>query len=432
MSLKNLVLSVVVAVAAIASATAAAQPTPLDGIAAVVNDDVILRSELDRRTLNIQQTLARSGGGLPPMDVLRRQVLERLILDRLQLQRAEQVGITVSEDRLNQAVSGIARSNGMTLDEFAAALTADGLDFAAVREDVRADMIMNQLRQREVLARVHVTQREVENFLAGEGAGALDDREFDVQHIMLRADPEAPAAESERVRALADDIVRRARAGEDFGALAVEYSAGQQALEGGSLGWRRSTQLPAAFAQRVVGLRAGEVSDVIRTPGALHILKLNATRGGGERVVVQQTRARHILIRTNPVLTDARAAARLEELRAELVAGGDFSLLARRHSEDPGSAVNGGELDWLGPGQTVPAFEAAMNALEVGEISEPFASEYGWHIVQVLDRRTHDDTEQLRAAQARQIVGERKAEEQMQDWLMRMRDDAYVENRLDG
>jgi peptidyl-prolyl cis-trans isomerase SurA len=294
-------------------------------------------------------------------------------------------------------------------------------------------MIMSQLRQRDVLARVNVTQREIDAFLVGEGAGALDDREFNVGHIMLRVESDASPEQVDRVRRLADELVRRARDGEDFAALAVAHSQGQQALEGGSLGWRRATQLPAVFAERVVGMQPGAVSDVIRTPGALHVVKLHDARGGGERMEVEQTRARHILIRTNPVLDDARAHARLAELRQRVIDGeAEFGALARRHSDDPGSAINDGDLGWLEPGQTVPAFEEAMAQLAPGEVSEPFASEYGWHLVQVVERRRHDGTEQQRVAQARHILRERKGEEQVELWLRRLRDEAFIDNRLEG
>ncbi|MCA1797917.1 MAG: peptidylprolyl isomerase [Xanthomonadaceae bacterium] len=404
----------------------------LDGIAAVVDEEVILHSDVARRLRTVRAGLARSANPEPPLNVLREQILERLILERVQLQRAERVGITVSEDQLNQAISNIASGNGMTLDQLVEALANDGISFAEMRDDVRADIIMTQLRQREVLARINVSPREVDAFLAGEGAEALDGREFRVQHIMLRVDPDAEAAEANRVRALGEDIVQRARAGEDFGGLAVAYSTGQQALEGGDLGWRRSTQLPAVFAESVVSMQPGAVSDLIRTPGALHVIKLAESRNTGQRMVVDQVRARHILIRTNPLMTDARAAARLAELRQEILAGGDFGDLARRHSEDPNSAINNGELGWVGAGETVPAFDAAITSLTPGEVSEPFASEYGWHIVQVMERRAHDGTDQMRIAQARRVLRERKAEEELEQWLLRLRGETYIENRLGG
>lgn len=415
------------------SAAAPAEPpgVPLDGIAAVVNDDILLRSELENRVRRVRRQLETGGGPQPPAEVLERQVLERLILERLQLQRAEQMGIQIPDDVLNQAMNDIARSNGMTLSEFIEAVTADGFEYAAVREEVRNEMIISQLHQRDVLARIAVTQREVESFLASQAGQDFDDREFRVSHIALRV-PGGGSEDVERTRALGEALLGRLRDGADFAQLALEYSQGQQALEGGDLGWRKTTQLPSVFAERVVGMQPGQVSDLIRTSGAFHIIKLNEVRGHGERVVVSQTHARHILVRTNALVNDERAAARLHELRGLLLEGADFAELARRHSEDPGSAVNGGDLGWIEPGQTVPEFEEVMDSLQPGEIGEPFASRFGWHIVQVLERREHDSTDELRLSQARRAIRERKAEEQTEQWLKRLRDEAWIENRLEG
>ena len=425
-------LAVLVLSAASCAALAQVRGTPVDSIVAVVNEDIVLRSELDVRVESVLANIRQSGTEAPPMAVLEDQVLDRIVIEKLQLQRAAQTGIGVSEDQLNQAMASVAQRNGMTLPQFSDALAAEGFSFEQVRDDVRNDIIISQLRQRDVLERINVSKREVDAFLAGEGAGTLDDREFRVAHIMLRAPADAPADEVERVRKLGQTLIDRARAGEDFATLAVAHSEGQQALEGGDLGWRRSTALPAVFAERVVGMEVGQVSDLIRTPGAIHIIKLMEQRGERERVVVQQTRARHILIRNTPVMTDGRAVAQLSELRQKIVDGADFGELARMHSDDSGSAVQDGDLGWLQPGQTVPAFEQVLEALEIGEISEPFATQFGWHIVQVLERRAHDNTDAAREQQAYRIVRERKADEQLELWLRRMLDEAYVEKRLDG
>ena len=406
--------------------------TPIDSIVAVVNEDIVLHSELEMRVVEVMRSIQDSGAEAPSIDVLREQVLDRIIIERLQLQRAEQSGIGVPEDRLNQAMASVAQRNGMSLPQFTEALAAEGFSYEQVRNDVRNDMIITQLRQRDVLERVNVSKREVDGFLAGEGAGSLDDREFLVSHILLRVDTEAPATEVEQVRALGEALIARAREGEDFATLAVAHSQGQQALEGGDLGWRRSTQLPAVFAERVVSMETGAVSELIRTPGAFHIIKLIDQRGSSERIVIQQTRARHILVRNTPVMTDARAIARLNELRQQVLDGADFGEVARLNSEDSGSAVNDGDLGWLQPGQTVPAFEQALERLDIGEVSEPISTQFGWHIVQVLERRAHDSTDQAREAQAFRILRERKAEEQIELWLQRMLDEAYVEKRLDA
>ncbi len=406
--------------------------TPLDGIVAVVNEDVILRSELEYRSAAIRDNIANSGNPMPPMDVLRRQVLERMIVERVQLQRAELAGIVMSEDMLNQTMASIARNNGMTLEEFAAAAAQEGLNFARLREEIRNDMIMQQIRQREVLSRIDITQRDIETFLASAEAQSLDSREFQVSHILLRLDADASSDEIERVRALSEDLLARARDGEDFAQLAVTHSQGQQALEGGDLGWRRSTQLPSVFAERVVAMQVGQVADIIRTSGAVHIIKLNAVRGGQERVIRSQTRAAHIVVLPGPLMNESRAMNRLNELHEQLEQGADFAALARQHSEDVGSAGNGGELGWIAPGELPGIFEDTMAGLEPGQYSRPIATQFGWHIVKVLERRDHDSTEDLRLARAAQILRERRAEEASDNWLRRLYDEAYIENRLGG
>lgn len=425
-------LMAVIAMTAPGLASAQDRGVPLDGIAAVVEDEVVLRSELERRVEQVRADILRSGGQMPPDEFFRRQVLDQLIVERLQLQRARSAGISVSEDMLNQAMNSIARNNDMSLAEFTRAVEADGLDFADIRESVRKDMIVNQLRQREVIENVHVSQREVEAFLASQDARTLDDREYRVHHILLRTGSTVDAEETDRVRALAEDLVRRARDGADFTELAYAHSQGQQALQGGDLGWRKLTQLPTVFAERLVSMRVGDVADVVRTAGAFHVIKLSDVRGERERLVIQQTRVRHILIRTTPMLTPERAEARLAELRRRIMDGGSFEDIARRNSEDPSSAVNGGELGWIAPGDTVGPFEDTMNSLEPGEISEPFMTRFGWHILQVLERREHDGTDDMRVAQARRILHERKTEEQTELWVRRLLEEAYVEKRLEG
>jgi len=404
----------------------------LDGIVAVVNEDVILRSELEYRAASIRDNITNSGNPVPPMTVLRRQVLERMIVERVQLQRAELAGIVVSEDMLNQTMSNIARNNGMTLEDFAAAAASEGMDFARIREEVRNDMVMQQIRQREVLSRINITQRDIESFLASAEAQSLDSREFQVSHILLRLDTDASSAEIERVRALSEELLVRARGGEDFAQLAVTHSQGQQALEGGDLGWRRSTQLPSVFAERVVAMQPGQVAEIIRTSGAVHIIKLNAVRGGQERVIRSQTSAAHIVVLPGPLMNESRALNRLNEIHLQLEQGADFAELARQHSEDVGSASSGGLLGWIAPGELPGEFEDMMAGLEPGQYSRPFATPFGWHIVKVLERRDHDSTEDLRMARAAQILRERRAEEASENWLRRLYDEAYIENRLDG
>lgn len=414
----------------VAQAAGAQSSVPLDGIVAVVNDDVVLRSELDTRTDQVRGRLEATGP-LPSEAALRRQVLERLIMEKLQMQRADELGITIPEDGLNQYLAAIARQNEMTLEEWAAALAQEGLEYAQVREDIRADLIMQQLRQREVVTRIQISRRDVDAFLASSEAQELDPREFRVSHIMLWVAGEATAAEVEEVRQRAAELRERAIAGEDFAQLAVANSQGQQALEGGDLGWRRPVQLPTIFAEQVVSMQPGDISDVIRTPGAVHLIRLEDVRGEQQRIITEQTRARHILLRTGPHMSDRRAQERLSEIHERIVSGEDFGDLARRFSEDEGSAIEGGELGWIGQGETAGPFQEAMDELQPGEMSEPFQSQFGWHIVEVLERREYDATEETRVSRARQIIGERRMGEEMERWLQRLRDDAYVETRLD-
>lgn len=413
---------------------ATAQPAgaSIEGIVAVVNDDVVLRSELDMRVNRIRLQMEEEGAQLPPERILERQVAERLINERLQLQRAEQMGIEVSDDMLNQMMTDIARSNGYdNVDDFIDVLEADGLDYAAVREEVRNDVIMTRLRQRDVLSRVSVTRREVESFLASQAGQEFDNREFLVSHIALRVEGSGNEAIA-RTREQGEEILSRLEEGEAFSQLAYEFSQGEQALEGGSLGWRRSTQLPALFAEQVVSMQPGEVSDLIRTSGAYHIIRLDDVRGDEQRMMVEQVRARHILLRTTALVDDNRARARLDEIRARLLNGADFAELAREHSDDPGSAVDGGDLGWVEPGDTAGPFEERLRTLEPDVVSEPFSTQFGWHIVEVLDRREYDSTNEMRINRARSALRERKAEERLDRWMMQLRDEAYIDNRLES
>lgn len=415
------------------AAAAVAQPRGefIDGIVAVIEDDVVLRSELDRRMAEIRRQVESDGGSPPPQRILEEQVLERLITERLQLHRARQLGIAVSDDALNETMGRIARSNDHSLSEFIDAVESQGYDYAEVREDIRRDMIQSQVLQREVLSRIDVTQREIESFLASQEGQAIDDREFHVSHIALRV-PGNDSEDIERTRELGESLTRRIESGEDFASLAMEHSRGQQALEGGDLGWRKITQLPALFAERLVAMSPGDVSGPIRTTGSFHIIKLNDVRGDEERALVEQTRARHILLRTNELVDDERAAARLSALREDILGGTEFGAVARRHSEDAGSAINGGDLGWIQQGETARAFEDTMASLEIGEISQPFQTQFGWHIVEVLERRDHDSTDDRRLNLAHRALHERKAEELTEHWLQRLRDEAWIDIRLDG
>ena len=402
----------------------------VDRIIAIVNDDVIVYSELLARVATIRSQLRTAGTTAPPPDVLEKQVLERLILDRLQIQVATKTGARVDEETLNDAVGRLAAENNLSLGEFRDILERDGYDFATFREEIRSELLMSRVRQRQVSSRVTVTDREVKNFLAAQAKRGAKNRDYRLGHVLIAlpeaASPEDIAAAKER----AEETLQSLRDGADFAQTAAAASDGQQAFEGGDLGWRKETQLPSLFAKLVPDMKHGDVSDVIRNASGFHIIRLNDVRGE-ERYMVEETQARHILLRTNDIVTEADVQRRLGNLRERIVNGESFSDLAQAHSDDKGSAVKGGELGWLAPGDTVPPFEQAMNALGANEVSEPFQSQFGWHIVQVLERRTRDSTEEVRKGKARQQIRQRKIEEEMQSWLRQLRDEAFVEFRLD-
>lgn len=406
------------------------EPVVLDRIVAVVNDGIILQSELDGFLHTVKAQLRAQNTAPPPDSVLRRQALERLILQRLQMQMAERTGIRVDDETVNRAVREIARRNQLTLDQFRRVLERDGFSFAKYREDIRAEIMISRLQQRNVDSRIEVSDREVERLLEQRASLGREDMRYKLGHILI-AVPEAASPEEVRAaRAKAERVLTQLRAGADFARTAVSVSDGQQALEGGSLGWFRRGRLPSAFVEPVTQLRPGETSEVIRSPSGFHIVKLEGVKGG-DKHIVEQTLARHILMRTSEIRSDEEARRQLLQLRQRILAGEDFGELARAHSDDTLSAREGGSMGWVGPGELVPKFEETMNALEIGEVSEPVQTRYGWHLIQVRDRREHDDTEEFRRAKAKEVIRARKRQEQLELWLRQLRDEAYVEYRLE-
>ena len=407
---------------------ASAAVEPIERIVAVVNDDVVLESELRNRLRTVVAQLRVRATRLPPEPVLRRQVLERLILERLQLQLAERLGIRVDDETLNRAIRDIARRNGMDLEAFRAALERDGFSFERFREDIRSEMIIAQLQRQQVASRVTVSDREVEEFLSSAQAQAR--RAYRVAHILIAVPETASPEQIAAARREAEAVAARARAGEDFAALAAAHSDGQKALEGGDLGWRRADELPSVFADVVPRLKPGEVSEVIRSPSGFHIVKLLEVRGD-EPQVVEQLRLRQILLRPGELLSEGEARLRLERLRERVLAGEPFETLARAHSDDAASAARGGDMGWLSPSELPPQVAEAVRGLAPGEVSPPFRTPAGWHLVQLVERRRSDDTEAYRRARARRLLQQRKVEERLQLWLRQLRDEAYVELRLD-
>jgi len=401
----------------------------VDGIAAVVNDGVVLLSELDEQTLLIVQRLRSENTELPPQEVLIPQILERLIMTELQLQDARMAGITVPDSMLNRALADVARRNGTTLGELPAMLAADGINYNAYRKELRQQLIIEQLRQRDVISRISVTPRELDEYIERERGSAYRYNRYKVSHILVSvpsaATPEDIAAAEDK----ASDIYAQLQDGADFAKLAIAYSDAQNALEGGSMGWRDGDSLPTLFAEVVPELEAGQVSEPMRSPSGFHLIRVEDVQGN-ERVLENQVRARHILLQTDELMDNAVVEQRLSDIRDQILAGDDFAAIATAVSEDPGSAVEGGDLGWAGPGTYVPEFEATLGVLEVNEISEPFQSPFGWHIIQLLERRVHDTTDDVQRRRAIMAIRESKLAEETELWLRQMRDEAFVEYRL--
>lgn len=413
----------------IVAAMAQAEPVELDRIVAIVNNEAITASELTQELKAVKLQLREQNARLPAEDILRGQVLQKLILTHLQLQLAKSNNIVVDDDTLNRAIQRIAEQNKMSLAEFRTVLEKDNYEFGKFREDIRAEIIMNRLRQRQVDNRINISEDEVDQFLLEQRKNGKADDEYHIAHILIAVPESARPEDIRNAKDKAQSLLDQLRSGADFSQLAIGASSGQQALSGGDLGWRKSGQLPTVFANIVPGMKKGAVSDLIRSPSGFHIIKLLDQRSSQQHIVTQ-THARHILIRTNELIGDTQAQERLQQIKQRLIGGDSFADLARTHSDDKASAAKGGDLGWSSPGQMVPAFEAMMDKLKPGEISEPFESNFGWHIVEVLERRTHDDTAEFQRNNARKQLIDRKVTEEQELWLRRLRDEAYIDIRL--
>ena len=403
----------------------------LDGIVAVVGDDVITERELVERINLAEQQLAQRGARAPNRDVLIRQVMERMVVERVQLQEARRVGINIDEITLNRTMESIAAENNLTLLQLRNALAAEGVDFAAFRQQIRDELTIAQLRRRQVDNRLRVGEQEIDDLIAAE-SGAIDrDIRYQLSHILIALPQGADSATIAAAREKAEGLRARARAGEDFAGLAISHSDAPDALDGGDMGWRGAADIPTLFARNVILMRPGEISPVLRSPNGFHIVKLSDREAGAE-LKVTQTRARHILISTDQIRTEQEAQAQARNLYNRIREGASFADLARGHSDDVGSAARGGELGWLSPGETVPAFEEAINRLPVGQISTPIQSPFGWHIIEVQERRQVDASRDLLRARAQEVLQNRKREEETELWLRRLRDEAFVEYRVEG
>ncbi|WP_305073599.1 peptidylprolyl isomerase [Propionivibrio sp.] len=418
---------------AVASAQApqrsAAEPIPVDRIVAVVNDEVITLHELNRGLERAVAQLRRQGTPLPPRDVLERQMLERLVMDKIQLQHAREIGLRVDDGQLDQALQRIAAGNKMSMEQFREVLQRDGIAFPKFREDIRNEMLIARVREREVENKIAVSDSEIENYLEGQSAAGAGE-EYEVAHILLRAPESANSVQLATLKAKADEVLERARKGENFAQLAAAYSDAPDGLQGGSLGMRPIDRLPNIFSDVVAKMSAGDVGPLLRSPNGFHIVKLLNKKGGAALPPVQQTRVRHILIRVNELVSESEAQHKLEGLYDRIIHGEKFAELAKLHSQD-GSAPKGGDLGWIYPGDTVPEFERAMNNLKPGEVSRPVKSPFGFHLIEVLERRVQDVSADRQKAAARQVLRERKLDEAYQDWLRQARDRAYVDLRLE-
>ena len=410
---------------------ASAQYQELDTIVAIVDEDVVLASELLSRLDTVQDQLARQGMEPPPRDVLLSQLMERLILENIQVQQALRRGVQIDDETLTRAVLGFAEQNEMSLEEFQQALVEDGMSYREFREQIRQEMLIQRLQRNMVNRRITISEQDVEDLLDSPYYQQLLSDEYRIGHILLAVEEGATEATVQAAAEKAQNIVTDLRRGGDFKQTAIAESAGARALEGGDLGWRRAGELPSLFAEQVLALAVGDTADPILSASGFHIVQLLERRGAGVQTA-DQTLARHILVQPSAIRTPAETEALIREIHRRLVDGDDFCGLAAEQSEDPGSALNCGDLGWSTGEQFVEAFVAAMYATPTGELSEPFQSAYGWHVLEVLDRRTQDMGEEARRNMAIQLLHQRRFEEELQKWLKEIRDEAFVEIRLPG
>ena len=420
-------LSTTVAASAMAlSLAAAAQVQILDKVIAIVDDDVVLQSELDARLAVIYAQIQQSGTQAPPQEILIQQVLERLISERLQLNIAYNAGVRITDEEVNQAMARIAANNQLSMDEYIAQIHAEGGTVANVREDIRNEISIMRVQQGRVMRRIQISEQELDNFLNSEEGRFLTSPDVNVGQILLSVPTGSSNEEIDSIMARAENILDQVNNGVDFRQLAIANSADQSALQGGDLGWRKMAQLPGVFIDAVEQLELGEVSEPIRSAAGFHLLKLYERRGGGERLVEQHF-ARHILIKPNQIRDEQATVDQLNQLRDRAIAGEDFGDLSKEFSEDTGSALKGGELGWSTPGMFVPEFEETMNSIALNEISMPFSSQFGWHILQVTERRNQDFSSTIIRNNAANMLRQRKYEEELQVWLQEIRDEAFVE-----
>ncbi len=403
--------------------------TPLDRIAVVINDDVIMQSQVQQRIESVLVNIKRQNAKPPPIEKLREQVVEQLILENIQMQIAERAGVRIDDNTLNSTMERIAEKNGLTLSEFHDALAKDGSSYQEAREQVRRQMITTRVREGSVGRRINVTNQEILNYLESESGQEELQAAYHIAHILVKVPPGAASGKVLEFENKAKQLYQQLRQGADFANYATAHSDGPNASKGGDMGWRKENQLPSLFAEVAPGLQTGEVSEPIRSSNGFHIIKM-LNRRGGENILMAQTRVRHILIKPSAIRDEAQSQAFAEELRARIIAGEEFFALAQAHSDDTGSINSGGDLGWANPNDLVPTFREVMEASTVNVISEPFRTRFGWHILEVLERRKEDVSEEIRRKKAREAIYQRKYDEELQLWLREQRENAYVDIKL--
>ena len=419
--MKNKILLTVIALCTSFSLYAA--PVEIDRISAIVDDSVIMKSELDARINSVKRQMQ---GQLPPDDILSEQVLERLILESIQLQMAERGGVQISDQQLTDTVKRIAKQNGMNIDQFSKALQKDGLSYREAVEQIRTEMLISRVQKFQVNNRIKISEQDVDYFLASKAGRMASEAEYRISHILIAIPSQASPEEIKKARIKADTVINNIRSGQDFRKQAMANSRGQNALKGGDLGWRKEAQLPSIFSDAVTKMSIGDVSDAIKSSSGFHIIQI-ADKRGGSTFLITQTKVRHILVMPNEIRNDADAEARIRQVYNKLTNDGDFAELAKEYSDDPGSAVNGGDLGWVNPGDMVPAFDSTMNDSKPGELSKPFKSQFGWHVLEVEGRKETDMGQQVQRNQVQQMLQARQFEEELPIWLRKIRSESYVD-----
>jgi peptidyl-prolyl cis-trans isomerase SurA len=399
----------------------------IDRIVAVVEDDVILEGELEREVTTIRARMTEAKAQLPPESTLRKQVLEKMIVDKLQRQLAEKAGVSVSEEMLNSSAADIAQRNNMSLEQFRAELERSGISYKSFLENMRNEIVINQLRAKEIGGRIKVSDSEVEHYMETQEKAGEESTQYHLGHILIALKESASASEIQKAQTKADVLVKKLRTGQDFSQAAVSNSDDDNALKGGDLGWRTLNDIPSQLVDGIKQMHLNEVSNPIRSPSGFHIIKILGLKNNLDNHIISTTKVRHILIKTNEVIDDAEARKRLFALKTRIADGDDFGALARAHSDDKGSALKGGELGWVEPGSLVKPFEDAMAKLRVNEISDPVQSQFGWHLIQVLDRKDKDNASEHKKNLVKEAIRKRKIEEETELWLRRLRDEAYIE-----